>query len=116
MLNKTDDSNTVAGITSVNVTDCAYGTAPGDCTAPSNADGAAGGITVTLNGSLSSLEGIFDNFDIFWGTGDCSNAPIWGITTNVAVPEPSTLAILASALIGLALWTRRRRRHLATFA
>ncbi len=80
----------------------------------STSSGAADGtLTVTITGLTSLLAPIFDDFDIFWGTGDCSNAPIWeDVTLADAVPEPSTLALLASALGLAAAFARRRRRAL----
>lgn len=66
------------------------------------ADNAAGG---------SELSSIFSDFDIFWGTGDCSNAPIWGNVAGLtsAVPEPSSLALLLTAAIGIFVIRRRKR-------
>jgi hypothetical protein len=96
---KSSDTSTVSGIDSVIVNHGETGSTD------------LGTMSVTIVGTTSVLEGIFDDFDIFWGTGDCSNAPIWGDVSNVSfVPEPSTLAILASALVLLGLADRRRRR------
>jgi len=70
-------------------------------------------VTATDAAGLAELNAIFGNgdFDIFWGTGDCSNAPIWGdvTLTNNNVPEPGSVGLLASALLGFAVFCRRRR-------
>jgi PEP-CTERM motif len=74
-------------------------------------------VTLTANDAagLCALEQVFgqnnDSFDLFWGTGDCSNAPIWGnVTMNEnMVPEPGSMALLLSALLGFMLLSRRRR-------
>jgi hypothetical protein len=76
---------------------------------------AAKTLTVTLAGANATgahdLQTIFSDFDIFWGTGDCSNAPIWGnIAGLTSVPEPSSLALLATAAIGLGFARRRKRK------
>jgi PEP-CTERM motif len=82
--------------------------AVGNSTHTGSADGT---LTVTITGLTSLLAPIFDDFDIFWGTADCSNAPIWeDVDLATAVPEPSTLALLASALALAAAAVRRRRR------
>jgi hypothetical protein len=76
--------------------------------------GTLGTLDVTLIGDAGILAGIFDDFDIFWGTGDCSNAPIWGNVADVVpASEPSTLAVLLSALAFAAWFKRRGQRALA---
>lgn len=94
------DSSGVSG-TSVTVSDTPAG--KGDST---------GTLTITITGLTSLIDEIFDDFDLFWGTGDCSNAPIWENVDLAGdpVPEPSTLALMASALALAAALVRRRRR------
>jgi hypothetical protein len=83
-------------------------TVSGSDTSSGAADGT---LTITITGLTSTIDSIFDDFDLFWGTGDCSNAPIWeDVNLSTAVPEPSTLALLASALALAAALVRRRRR------
>ena len=75
-------------------------------------------LTVSLTApSLSAMDLVLNNFDIFWGTGDCDNDGIWGSVSGgftsamnefvgpPAMPEPpAILAILG----GLALLRGRR--------
>ena len=75
-------------------------------------------LTVKLSGTdatgKSDLVALFSDFDIFWGTGDCSNAPIWGNIAGLTnVPEPSSLALLVSAGFGFVIARRRKRKAAA---
>jgi len=85
-----------------------------------------GGSTDTLTVTLTAdnvtgqnlLSAIFGNgFDIFWGTGDNGNAPIYGEIAGLSipdppVPEPSSLALLATFAIGFEVVRRRKRKGL----
>ena len=56
----------------------------------------------------TQFSAIFDDFDLFWGTGDCSNAPIFA-AVGAPVPEPASIAVFGAALAGLGLMRRRNR-------
>jgi hypothetical protein len=71
----------------------------------------AGTASQNLATNLAFLESLFSNYDLFWGTGDCSNAPIWGqVSQLTSAPEPSSLALFASAAMGWRLMRRRKRK------
>jgi hypothetical protein len=60
---------------------------------------------------------LLGNDDLFWGTADCDNGPIFE-QINVAsnnVPEPGTLALFGTGLLGFA-FLRRRNNGNAIFA
>jgi hypothetical protein len=50
---------------------------------------------------------LLSNYDLFWGTGDCDNAPIFAAVDS-PVPEPTSFALLGSALAALGLVRLRR--------
>ena len=67
-----------------------------------------GVLDVSLTASdAAQFSAVFDSFDLFWGTGDCSNAPIFAPVSS-PVPEPASLAIFGIALAGFGLVRRRK--------
>ena len=53
-----------------------------------------------------AMDLVLYNFDLFWGTGDCSNDAVWGIiTSGTTVPAPPALLIFIG---GIAFAARRR--------
>ena len=57
--------------------------------------------------SLSAMDWVLSDFDIFWGTGDCDNDGIWGSVDTGWTPTPEPPALLA-LLSGLMLLRGRR--------
>lgn len=76
--------------------------------APTSVGGGFYDLTVAITAVSGNLN-MFDHFDIFWGTGDCSNDAIWGtvVTDTVNVPAPGAMLLLGFGLIGLAGVRRR---------
>lgn len=64
--------------------------------------------------NAAAFNSIFTAFDVFWGTGDCSNDAIWGEVALPSVPEPATFALFGLGLFGLAVARRRREPVSAT--
>lgn len=56
----------------------------------------------------AQFDELTSNFDLFWGTGDCDNAPFFA-AVDAPVPEPASLILLATALGGLSLVQLRHR-------
>jgi hypothetical protein len=70
---------------------------------------ANGILDVELSTSDTALfDQLTSNYDLFWGTGDCDNAPFFA-AVDAPVPEPGSLLLLATALGGLSLVRLRQR-------
>jgi hypothetical protein len=72
-------------------------------------------LTVSLVApNVSAMDLVLSDFDLYWGTGDCSNDAVWGIITgdNIRtnlIPTPAPPAILLF-VSGLLFAARRKRR------
>lgn len=83
--------------------------------ASSYSDGSGGYIVdVILNApSTLAFASVFNQswLDIFWGTADCSNDAIFAaVDPPVRVPEPVSLALFGTSVLGLGAFARRRRK------
>jgi hypothetical protein len=65
--------------------------------------------TVRVVISSTSNLNLFNNFDIFWGTADCSNDAIWGQVVTNSVPAPGALLLLSLGLLGIGGFSRKRK-------
>ncbi len=59
--------------------------------------------------ALSSYDG--KGMKIFWGGANCANDAIYGSTEVPPIPEPGTLILIGSGLIGLAGYSKHKFAH-----
>lgn len=78
---------------------------------------AIGGGFFDLSVALQGVDlGMFNDFDLFWGTGDCGNDAVWAsLAGSLATPVdgPPILGLFGLALVGLFFLTYQRRRPLS---
>ena len=63
-------------------------------------------VSVQLTQSEAAMFG--QGMSIFWGTADCANGAFLANVPELAVPEPASLFILATAAGGVIFWRRKK--------
>ena len=74
----------------------------------SNANGDGSAIFLGINDDVPEIGSIA--YSIVSCTNDCNDFAISQVTTSTATPEPGTLALLGSSVLGLSGFLRRRLR------
>lgn len=70
-------------------------------------------LSVAVQGLNLSM---FNDFDLFWGTGDCGNDAVWASLTGALsspVDAPPVLGLFGLALLGLMFFTYQRDKRLS---